>query len=298
MKTRLWFLFTATMIAGPFLASIGLADESPFAYLYTADTLPKGHWEYEQWNTIRAGKAAGSYTAFDLDHEVEHGFTDRFQAAVYLHSSFLHTRNVPQPDDAAVNLANHDAFDINGVSVELKYRILSPYKDPIGLSLYLEPEMGVRERLTGTDISERALECKLILVKNFLEDRLVLASNIVFEPEWQRSDGERSKELANEYDLGAAYLFKPHWSGGLELLNRRNFRNQDFSQQRASAIFLGPMLHYGSTTWWTSLTVLPQIGGTPRALGLDANGNAVADSTRTLAEYEKIQIRLKIGIEF
>ena len=35
------------------------AGESPFGYLYTTDTHPKGALELEQWMTLREGKARG-----------------------------------------------------------------------------------------------------------------------------------------------------------------------------------------------------------------------------------------------
>jgi hypothetical protein len=279
-------------------AGVLRADDSPFAYTYTTDSLPKGAWEYEQWNTLHSGKAAGTYQSFALDQEIEHGFTDNFQASFYLHSSYLYTHDTPNPDDTSTNLESQSSYDINGVSVEMKYRLLSPYKDPIGLTLYLEPELGVREALTGEDMIERALEAKLILQKNFFDDRLVLAANAVFEPEWEREEDTRSKELKNEYLLAAAYRFTPAWSAGLELDNRRLFADQDFSKQEASAFFLGPAFHYSTKGWWASFTILPQIAGTPRALGLDADGNPVSDSYRHLGEYEKLEMRLKFGIAF
>jgi len=53
-------------MANPYRISIGItlaglffscpwparADDSPFAYTYTTDSLPKGAWEYEQWNYL------------------------------------------------------------------------------------------------------------------------------------------------------------------------------------------------------------------------------------------------------
>src|SRR5579859_2287774 len=185
------------------------ADETPFSYVYAADSLPKGHWEYEQWHTLRSGKAQGSYAALDLRSELEHGFTDRLQASLYVNSSYLYARGVYSPDDPAANLPDQSNFNVNGVSVELKYQVLCPYKDPLGLALYLEPELGVRDALTGSDTIERALEGKLILQEDFCDDQLVLASNIVFEPEWEVLDGAHSKELKNEYSLGASYRFAP-----------------------------------------------------------------------------------------
>jgi hypothetical protein len=294
-----YFILTALMtwVAATFIPSVR-ADETPFGYLYTTDLLPKGEWEYEQWNTVRTRKTSGSYTSIDFLNEFEHGFTDNFSGSFYLHSSYLHSHNVPDPDDPTMNLNNQSSFDVNGVSVELKERLLSPYKDPIGLTLYMEPELGMRNPLSGTDTVERAVEFKLIVDKHFLDDKLILASNVTFEPEWERVNGDRSKELKNEYSVGAAYLFAPRWYGGLELLNRRKFDDQDFAKQGASAFFMGPSLHYAQKEWWTTLTVLPQIAGNPRSLGFDANGNPVSDSSRTLGEYEKLEIRLRFGIDF
>ncbi len=49
---------------------------------------------------------------------------------------------------------------------EAIYRLLSPYKDPIGLALYFELAVGDQET---------ELEWKILLQKNWLEDRLVWA---------------------------------------------------------------------------------------------------------------------------
>jgi hypothetical protein len=274
------------------------ADESPFGYIYGADSYPKGKWEYEQWNTVRTGKAGGSYTAFDLRNEAEYGFTDRLQAAFYLNSSYLYSKDVPEPGDPVETLETRNEFKVNGVSLELKYQILNPFKDPLGLSLYVEPELGVRNPRTGDDTIERAVEFKAIFQKDFLEDRLIFASNIVFEPEWEREDGEQEKELKSEFSLGAAYRFAAGWYGGVECLNRRVFEDQKFDEQAASAWFLGPSVHYARQKWWATLTVLPQISGTPSSLGFDASGHEVTGGSRHLAEYEKMEIRLRFGIPF
>ncbi len=287
LMNRDFIVISLIVLAAAALAPSAQADETPFGYLYTTDSLPKGEWEYEQWNTVRAGKAAGSYTSIDFANEFEHGFTDDISGSFYLHSSYLHTHNVPNPDDPAVNLDNQSTFDINGVSIELKDRLLNPSKSPVGLTLYVEPELGVRDPLSGTDTIERAVEFKLIVDKHLLNDKLILASNVMFEPEWERLNGGRSKELTNDYSVGASYRFLPEWRSGLELVNRRKFDDQDFAKQGASAFFLGPSLHYEPKEWWTTLTVLPQIAGTP-----------ASDSSRTLGEFEKLEVRLIFGTDF
>src|SRR4029077_8944065 len=92
-------------------ASPSNADEAPFGYIYTADSIPKGHWGYEQWNTLRSGKANGSYQAFDLRNEVEHGFTDNYRAALYFIFSYPHARDVSDTGDPTRFLKNRSGFD-------------------------------------------------------------------------------------------------------------------------------------------------------------------------------------------
>src|SRR5882672_10173805 len=115
MRRKYVFLLNIVFMTIPItLMSISaVADDPPFGYVYTTDSIGKGEWEYEQWNTVRTGKAAGSYTSIDFLNEFEHGFTDDFSGAFYLHSSYLHTRAVPDPDDATVNLDNQSSYDIN-----------------------------------------------------------------------------------------------------------------------------------------------------------------------------------------
>ncbi|MBV9080393.1 MAG: hypothetical protein JO102_04655 [Elusimicrobia bacterium] len=275
------------------------ADESPFGYIYTADLLPKGRWEYEQWNTLRGGKARGKYTALDIRNEAEYGFTDRFSGALYLNSSYNRIRGVPDSEDPTVNLPKTDRFDVNGVSVELKYRVLSPYKDPIGLVLYVEPELEVRNAEEGVDEIARALEFKLILQKNFFQDRLVFASNLTAEPEWERMpDGSQNREARTEASIGGAYRVVPGWTVGLELLSRHGKLEQVTGDKRYSALFFGPSVHYTRDAWWGTLTLLPQIGGTPHSLGADASGIDVKDPSRFLGNQEKVEVRFRFGYNF
>ncbi|MDP0941854.1 hypothetical protein, partial [Klebsiella quasipneumoniae] len=56
------------------------------------------------------------------------------------------------------------------VSLEAIYQLMNPVTDPIGLALYIEPELGPRER---------DLEWRIILQKNWLDDRLIFAANIL-----------------------------------------------------------------------------------------------------------------------
>ncbi|MGZ3721610.1 MAG: DUF6662 family protein [Bdellovibrionales bacterium] len=277
-------------------ASAAFASEAFFGYLYTTETTPGGHFEYEQLQTLRSGKARGTYNAVDLRNEVEYGVTGNFQVSLYLNSSYIKSTNQYAPDDVSVDVPDKNQFNIDGASVEMLYRVLSPYKDPLGLAFYLEPEIAIRDRMTGEDKIERSVEGRIILQKNFMEDQLVTATNLMIEPEWEKVDGITQKELWAEWTVGANYHFRPNWFAGFEFRNHMEFINMNLNNQEHSAFFVGPSVHYAAETYWWTLTVLPQVSGWPRNLGTGSDGKPVTDSNDHLAQHEKFEVRLRFGI--
>src|SRR3954469_20997422 len=82
-------------LAAALFAGAAAAGESPFGYVYTTDTHPRGTREVEQWLTHRYGQSRGSYDLWQGRTELEYGVTDRLQTAVYLNYasvSALHNR--------------------------------------------------------------------------------------------------------------------------------------------------------------------------------------------------------------
>jgi len=190
-----------TLIAAiSFCISIARADEAIFAWTYTTDLLPKGRWEFEQWMTARWEKEHGTYNVFDFRQELEYGVTDNFQVSLYLNHQYVDANddfpvaNPVHPKKLLPGVyetggedvdAGHDpstrfdSYHFESVSFEAIYRVLSPYKNPIGLAFYFEPAIGDQE-------SE--LEWKVLLQKNWLEDRLVWALNVNYELEFEKTD--------------------------------------------------------------------------------------------------------------
>jgi len=248
------------------------ADEPLFGYVYTTDLQPRGKWEFEQWITDREGQAFGHFHHLDMSSEVEYGVTDNFQVAGYLNYMYANesgnsvrglTEGIEIPYDHDPNQPYSQArFD--GISIELMYRVLSPYIDPIGLSFYLEPELG---------FYESGVEFRTIFQKNFFEDQLVLAANIWTEWEYEKSsnlvtpgsddvpDGNFSGNTYAEVDLGASYRFTSNWSVGLEFRNHNEYRGLSLSHalQDHTAFFLGPNIHYAAQHWFFTVTVLRQL---------------------------------------
>jgi hypothetical protein len=269
------------------------ADENYFGYSYGAETLPKGGTEAYLWITDRRGKGEGHYDAQDYKLEIEHGFTDRFQASGYLNFESHHVRALePDFDDV-----DRD-FGFKGLQASFKYAVLSPYKDGIGLAFYVEPGWSRIHNSSGERGTELELEFKTILQKNFFDDRLIWAANLTFEPEWEKekevdevtgeTESEWKKELKIEATTGLAYRVGPGWYAGLEGRYASVYPDWTSGLHRETyAVFAGPSIHYGAKKWWFTATYLPQLFGSPSPNG-----------SRSFEEYEKRELRLKIGYNF
>jgi hypothetical protein len=268
------------------------ADEQYFGYTYSAEVLPKGQTEAEFWATDRRGKEDGHYDAQDYRLELEHGFTDRLTVSGYANFVSHDIHGNPGLDDT-----NRD-FAFQGLSTEFKYNVLSPYKDGFGLTLYAEPGWSRIHSVEGEKGTEYELELKAILQKNFLDDRLIWAANLTFEPEWEKEkevdettglpETEWEKELKLEVSTGLSYRVAPGWYASVEGRYASVYPDWTSGLHRETyAVFAGPAIHYGGKKWWATLSYQPQLFGSP-----SPNGNLALD------EYEKRELRLKIGYNF
>ncbi len=289
------------------LALPARAGETPFGYVYTTDTHPQGQFEFEHWSTLRTGKPHGDYDLWEHREEIEYGVTSDFQLSGYFNWYSVNafrdqadrTTGGPfVPENIDTN-TRYSVTKFDSVSVEGIYRLLSPYKDPLGLALYLEPSYGPERR---------ELEHKVLLQKNFLEDRLVLASNITYALEWEHKTGDASKPAGDpesvsrwekeseiEFTAGASYMFLPHWYGGLEFRNHNVFSGFSLGNQEFAAFFAGPSVHYTTDGWWATLTVLPQLP-IGRAYNDEAKQNFVHG--RIYNDHEEMEVRLRAGVTF
>lgn len=302
----------AIAISGTLLtASVSFAEESQFAYVYTTDLLPKGAKEAEQWMTWRHGRSQGDFDVLEGRTEFEYGFTDKFQLALYAnyawartyHNNVDGTTSPPESFAEAFPGANDKFVNSKfvGVSAEGIYRILSPYTDPVGLAIYLEPTV-------GKDLRE--METRILLQKNFLDDRLITAFNITVGQEARRlfadpnaapEDVESSERRDHETDVNfgfaASYRFAPNWSIGGELLNEREFSSFAIKADTRTnlAWYLGPTLHYGGKDFFLTATFLKQLKGA-RDYANSGTYSFVVNGIGNADDFEKYRARIKAGI--
>jgi len=276
------------------------AEESQFGYVYTTDLLPKGARELEQWATWRHQKTGGYFDQIDARTEFEYGVADNLQTALYAnyawtrayHNGPFGETTPPEPFSYDIPAPNqhYSATRFVGVSGEIIYRVFSPYTDVLGVAIYSEPTIGP---------GFYELETKLILQRNFLDDRLILAFNYTYAPElrYVSDTAGGPKNWQEETDTNAyfagSFRFRANWSAGFEFLNEREYDSYDFSHATNSGFFLGPSFHYGGKKFFVTATFLEQLpwAGTHR----DTVPGAIVGGRDFDNDFEKYRVRIKVG---
>ncbi|HEY8991886.1 MAG TPA: DUF6662 family protein [Luteolibacter sp.] len=253
-------------------ASSAFADEQYFGYLYPAEGMPKGAWEIYQWNTYRTGGIGMPEPAFNFATEFEYGLTEQLATSFYV-------------DYAAFD---GEGMNFQGLRNSWKYLFYTPAKNDFGLGVYFEPIWARTNTSDGGREDKLALENKVLLQKNFLDDKLVWATNLVGEFEWERDPGNPwERKLEIEASTGLAYRICDKATVGIEALYQSEYDHFSFNNQEKWMFGVGPTVHYRAGAWWGTLTWMPQLAGGPSVTG-----------HRNLDEYGQHEIRLKLGVNF
>ena len=292
------------------VASTASADERMFGYVLTTDTLPQGQLEQQDTLTAGLGKSRGDYQLYQLATGLDYGVTNELQGALFLNTHLVtadrdsiagRTSGFFVPRNIGAG-SSYTAARVDGVSLALKYRLLSPYKDLVGLAFAVEPTLGP---------ADTAIEYRLIGHKTFVDDTVIWATNLALLQDWQhvtsspvniyaptRPGGpagwNRSSFL--EFDTGLSVRFTENWFAGLEFRDSNEFNGPFFQQAGSSAFFLGPNIHYGGEAIWATLTILPQL---PVAKAYSSDQAQVRAEGRIYGdEYQRVAVRLALGIQF
>lgn len=280
------------------LSTVAHAGESSFGWIYTADLQPVGKVELEQKAFWQHRQAQGQYDNLKLQTEVEYGVTENFQTAVYLNSRIVNAKqnnidgttggpetNIPADHDPFAS--RHRSY-FESVSFENIYRVMNPLTDPIGLALYVEPEIGPHVR---------ELETRVIAQKNFMDDRLIVAANLMAASEREEgADNEIERASMIDTTLGFSYRFVDNWSAGLEYRNHQEFLGYRFQDREHSAHFFGPNLHYAAKNWWATVAWRHQL---PMVQALSQDQKDVVKGDRIYGdEHARDEFMFKVGFPF
>jgi hypothetical protein len=258
------------------------ADEQLFGRTRSAETLPGGKAELYETLTLRTGKDSGSYYGWDSNTEFEYGVTNELSLSLDLIQHYFDVEGNEE-------LGSFSEYAFGGFEIAAKYRLLSPFKDPIGLAFRLETGYLSHDDVGGFDQEEILVAPMVIIQKNFLDDTLIFALNLGAEWAWGKQPAEEyNKEISFDGALGVSYRFAPNWYAGAEARIRSEYPLFDLGFHEHTALFVGPAIHYGGEKFWVTAS-----------WGYQAWGKGVDEpSGHTFAEEARHEFRLKIGFNF
>ena len=279
--------------------SFAHAGEGVFGWIYTLDLQPKGSLEFEQRLQLNKQQATGSYNAWLSRTELEYGLTNDFQIAGYLNAYYVNAnQNYTNPEacgDAATCTGGQPVPEghnpatpyrkggIEGGSLEAIYRITNPVTSPVGVGLYLEPTLGR---------NKNELEARLLLQSNFIDDRLVVAGNVVVANEQLKFVGNGNvPESMLDFLVGASYRFAPKWSAGVEARFHNDYSSYNLQNQVQRATFIGPNMHYAAKDWWITGAWRYQLKGNT-CMG---DGTAECSNARVWDSHSVNEFIVKVG---
>ncbi|MFT5633294.1 MAG: hypothetical protein ACI9SQ_001008 [Rubritalea sp.] len=300
-------------------AGSALAEENLWLYTKGTDTRPQGSWEFKLSDISRLGKDSGNYRFDDIRPEIEYGVTDKLTIGAEI-MLFNHRYSVDDPELNPMFETQGGAggkfnkFQFGGFELAAKYNVLSPYKDPIGLSFVAAFEHRSAYRLDGAEIDQDSFVLQTLVQKNFLDDTLVFAFNAKTEFERRKAGDVLEEEIAFDISAGVSYRFAPKWFIGIEARYQSDFLNPEEGgefedgYQRSSfdltdfrlgsqfqyGTYVGPTIHYAEQGWWFTAGALYQIKG-----GGDDSRNAPNNTGgRNWDEHEKWHLGATVGFEF
>jgi hypothetical protein len=280
-----------------------------FGFTTGSDIGLEGEKEVSAETTGRFGKRNGTFRAFEHKLEFEFTPTQFMQFEFGLLGTSHRIRDVPEFEDR-----NRSAFE--GFSGEFRYLLIGRGpSSPFGLTFSVEPTYARIDDTTGERLQRLETEFKLSADTELVPNRLFLAFNALYEPEWVRprfEPFERESTLALSTAL--ALRLTPDLAIGSELQYRRKYEGIGLRQFEGEALYLGPTLYlqltkkaFLSAAWSTQIAGHEAVDRRERAEAAFEALDAGEDPAATLPihhhrldlkNFERHRAKLKVGFEF
>lgn len=252
--------------------ALAVANPRPLPFTYGYPTLPSGALEVEQYIDITPVRVqredAGGTRAvighrYQLQTELEYGFTDKLEGALYF--AFQQSASAQTPN-----------LHLQGLKQRLRYRFAQANEWPVDVGVYVE---------MAQFQSEVEFEQKLLLSKRF--GRFQASANLWIEQEYYFQDEDWkfvynptagvSAELTPNFHLGVEYWARGRFDGPSEY-------DDDVGLASRPRHYLGP-------------TFLMQRGGHFISLGAYARMDNITKSTLVGDPFGRAWFRVLLGID-
>ncbi|HMK81842.1 MAG TPA: hypothetical protein VK438_19465 [Xanthobacteraceae bacterium] len=291
-RARLTCAALALVLAIPVKAAAAEEQESKravdtemmFGFLTGTDIGKVGEKEFESETSAALGKRAGAYGALEQTLALEYIPIEnlRLELGAILASHAI--SGVP-------GLEDQQHVDFQGLSLEMRYRLIDRERAGFGLAVLAEPHWGRFDEIDGQPVNQYGAGFRVMLDKEIVQDRIVGAFNLIYDPDVKqsRATGEWSREAQIGLGAGLMAQVRPDLFAGVETRYLRAYDSLGFDNFAGHAFFIGPNIYYRPferlkiTASWS----------------IQAAGRAVDDSgPLDLTNFTRHEVRLKVGYEW
>jgi hypothetical protein len=258
--------------------------EHLFGFVIGTDVGSVGEREFQSQTTGRFSKTAGSYRAINQELELEFVPAKNFRVEVGSSATSYDINGIPGIED-------RNQLDWQGVSLDLRYKLLDRNAAPFGLTFALETHADRLDDITAAPARKYGTGLTLALDRELIPNRVVAAFNLLYEPEWTHFFGTGVAEQESTAGVAVAVMtqIRPGFLIGGEVRYLRRYDGIGLADFAGQALFAGP------TAYWqlserSRLTVAwsPQLWGRP----------AGSATTLDLVNFERHQARVIFGVNF
>jgi hypothetical protein len=258
--------------------------EHLFGFVIGTDVGSVGEREFQSQTTGRFAKAGGTYGAINQEFELEFVPARNFRIEVGTSFAAYDVNGVP-------GFADRYQLDWQGVSLDLRYKLLDRNAAPFGLTVAFETHADRFDEVTAAATRAYGNELTLAIDRELIPNRVVAAFNLLYQPEWTHFFGMGTAEQESTAGVAAAVMTKirPDILIGGELRYLRQYEGIGLDALAGQALFAGPTA-YWQVSERSRLTVAwsAQIWGRP----------AVSAVALDLVNFERHQARVIFGINF
>lgn len=288
MPIRAWTFWAAI----PCLAALlpagaraeGIDTEHLFAFMIGSDVGNVGEREFQSQTTGRFGRDGGRYRAGAQEFELEFVPVSNFRVEVG--SSFVghDIRGVTGLDDAR-------QLAWQGVSLDLRYRLLDRDSAPFGMTFAVEGQLNRIDEVSAARVRNFETEFRIAFDREVIPNYALVALNLIYQPEWTRvsATGAAEQESTIGAALGAMFRIRPDVLVGGEARYLRRYEGIALDEFSGQALFVGPTAYFQLSPR-SRLTAAWSV----QAWGRPAGSGATLD----LVNFERHRARLVFGVNF
>jgi hypothetical protein len=258
--------------------------EHLFAFTIGTDTGEVGENEIEGQTTGRLGKRDGSYTGLSQALSAEFNPVQNFRLEVS-------AAGIYHDISGAAELVDRRQGRWQGLSLDLRYRLLDREHAPFGLVIDAEPHWGRIDETTGEPVDQYSADLLVGIDKELIPNRVVAAFNALYEPETTRSrvTGITSHESTLGFSTALMTQVRPGILVGGEARYIRRYEGLALDTFSGHALFLGPTVYAKlSKRSWIAAAWSRQVAGR----------SADDPGWLDLTNFERNQVRLLFGFTF